>query len=86
MEVQKIQEFKKKMDELQLLAQKILREIPDEIDDIRWAYYDNGDQDAKEVSLCGVRIALARSVRKAQLQTAVHNIERCIQINEQYIH
>lgn len=86
MEAKKIEEFKKKMDELQLLAQELLREIPDEIDDIRWAYYNNSDQDAKEVSLCGVRKALANSVRKAQLQTAIHNVERCIQMNEQYIH
>lgn len=85
MEQARIDEFKKKLDEVQIMAQSLYRDLASDVEGIRESYIDIHDCDAKVVSLCGVRTALQRSKKLNRMMSAVWNIERTIQANSEDI-
>lgn len=85
MEQARIDEFKKRLNEVQVMAQAISRELGEEAVSIKASYFDLDGHDAHEVSLCGVRKALSRVEKLTMRMVALHNIDRVIAANEREI-
>lgn len=82
MDIERIKELKQKLSEVQVMLQSCKEELQQEVADISAMYRELDGNDAHEVSLCGVRKALAKTERKTRWMIAMQNIERAIAAND----